>query len=166
MIAAITFYSVVLFVHIAAVVIAFGVTFTYPLIVPLTRRTSPGSLAHLHALQRAIGQRIISPLAIIVLLAGVYLALKGPYDFGDWWVGLGLASIVVLIGMGHAFFSPREGRLAELAERDLAASADGEPALTPEYDAAAKQVAIGGALSSLLVLGTIFVMVMGARGYL
>ena len=166
MIAAITFYSLVLFVHIAAVTVAFGVTFTYPLVVPLTRRTHPAHLAYLHRMQDVIGRRIISPLAILILLAGIYLALDGPHDFEQWWVGVGFGSILVLIALGHAFFSPRERRLAELAERDLRQGGGGGEALTPEYDSLARQVGLMGALSSLLVLGTIFVMVMGARGYL
>ena len=74
-------------------------------------------------------------------------------------VGFGLLAVLVILGLGGAFFSPRERRLAELAERDLAA---GE--LSEEYQALGVQVARVGALTSLLILVTVLFMVLGARG--
>ena len=96
------FYDVVLFIHVAAVVTAFGVTFVYPLIVPLTTRTAPEKLPWLHRLQVEIGRKIITPSAALVLLAGLYLALSGDgsFDMSDWWVGFGLLAILVLLGLG------------------------------------------------------------------
>ena len=154
------FYDVVLFIHVAAVVTAFGVTFVYPLIVPLTTRTAPEKLPWLHRLQVEIGRKIITPSAALVLLAGLYLALSGDgsFDMSDWWVGFGLLAILVLLGLGGAFFAPRERRLAELAERDLAAGR-----LSEEYEALAVQVARVGAASSLLALVAVLFMVLGAR---
>jgi hypothetical protein len=158
---ALRFYDIVVFVHIAAVVTAFGVTFVYPLIVPLTQRSAPDKLPWLHHLQGEIGRKIITPSAAVVLLAGLYIALSGdgPFDMKDWWVGFGLVSVLVLLGLGGAFFAPRERRLAELAERDLAAGG-----LSEEYQALAVQVARVGAAASLLILVTVLFMVLGARG--
>jgi hypothetical protein len=159
--ASLRFYDIVVFIHIAAVVTAFGVTFVYPLIVPLTQRSAPDKLPWLHHLQGEIGRKIITPSAAVVLLAGLYIALSGdgPFDMKDWWVGFGLVAILVLLGLGGAFFAPRERRLAELAERDLAAGK-----LSEEYEALAVQVARVGAFASLLVLVTVLFMVLGARG--
>jgi hypothetical protein len=159
--AALRFYDIVVFIHIAAVVTAFGVTFVYPLIVPLTQRSAPDTLPWLHHLQGEIGRKIITPSAAVVLLAGLYIALSGdgPFDMKDWWVGFGLVAILVLLGLGGAFFAPRERRLAELAERDLAAGK-----LSEEYEALAVQVARVGAFASLLVLVTVLFMVLGAHG--
>ena len=158
---ALRFYDVVVFIHIATVVTAFGVTFVYPLIVPLTARSAPDKLPWLHRMQDEIGKKIITPSAALVLIAGLYLALSGdgPFDLKDWWVGFGLLAVLVILGLGGAFFSPRERRLAELAERDLAA---GE--LSEEYQALGVQVARVGAAVSLLVLVTVLFMVLGARG--
>ena len=158
---ALRFYDIVVFIHIAAVVVAFGVTFVYPLIVPLTQRSAPDKLPWLHHLQGEIGRKIITPAAAVVLLAGLYIALSGDgaFDMSDWWVGFGLLAILALLGLGGAFFAPRERRLAELAERDLAAGK-----LSEEYEALAVQVARVGAFASLLVLVTVLFMVLGARG--
>ena len=158
---ALRFYDVVVFLHIAAAITAFGVTFVYPLIVPLTARSAPDKLPWLHTLQGEIGRKIITPSAALVLLTGLYLALSGdgPFDLSDWWVGFGLLAILVILGLGGAFFSPQEGRLGELAERDWAA---GE--LSEEYQALGVQVARVGAAVSVLVLVTVLFMVLGAHG--
>ena len=158
--ASLRFYDIVVFIHVFAVVTAFGVTFVYPMIVPLTQRRAPDRLAWLHHLHGEIGKKIITPSAAIVLVAGLYLAVSGdgPYDLSDWWVGFGLLAILVLLGLGGAFFAPRERRLAELAERDMAAGK-----LSEEYEKLAVQVARVGAGSSLLVAVAVLFMVLGAR---
>ena len=51
MFATIEFYDVVLAVHIAAVVIAFGGVFAYPVVIPWAKRTHPEALPALHAMQ-------------------------------------------------------------------------------------------------------------------
>src|ERR1700704_3522494 len=98
------FYDIVVFVHIATVVTAFGVTFVYPLIVPLTARSAPDKLPWLHRMQDEIGKKVITPSAAVVLLAGLYLALSsdGPFDLKDWWVGFGLLAGLVILGLGGA----------------------------------------------------------------
>jgi uncharacterized membrane protein len=153
------FYDIAVFIHVAAVVIAFGVVFVYPLIVPFTLREAPDKLGWVHRLQRLIGQRIITLAGALVLISGLYLALSGdgPFDFGDWWTGFGLVSILLLLGLGGAYFSPRERRLAELAERDA-----GTP--SPEYRAVLRGWWLVAAASMTLVLVTILFMVLGARG--
>src|SRR5438128_8505751 len=160
MIASLRFYDLVVFIHVFAVVTAFGVTFVYPLIVPLTQRRAPDKLPWLHHIQGEIGKKIITPSAAIVLLAGLYLALSGdgPYDLSDWWVGFGLLAVLVLLGLSGAFFAPRERRLADLAERDMAAGK-----LSEEYEHLAVQVARVGGASRLLAGVTVPVMVVGGR---
>jgi hypothetical protein len=154
-----SFYNVVLFIHIASAIVAFGVTFAYPIIGPIARREFPQSLPFVHAFQHKIGQRLITPAATLLLLAGIYLAAEGPYDFGDGFVSAGLAIIVILLGLGGAFFSPHEGRAAALAERDLAAAREGPVQFSDEYLAVARRIATVGAGASLLVLVAVFLMV-------
>src|SRR2546429_8153133 len=93
------FYDIVLFIHVAAVVTAFGVTFVYPLIVPLTTRSAPEKLPWLHRMQEEIGKKIITPSATVVLIAGLYLALSGdrPFDLKEWWGGFVLLAIIVIL---------------------------------------------------------------------
>lgn len=144
---AITLYSVVLGVHIAAVVIAFGVTFAYPVIFAAARR-DPDGLAWFHRMQTRLGHRLILPGLGVVILAGIYLATKGHY-WKEFWVQWSLGAALVLGAVGSAYMTPRERRLAELAAQDPQGA---------EYQALGKQVGIVGSLLSLLVLVTVFVM--------
>jgi uncharacterized membrane protein len=156
----ITFYNVVLFIHIAAVIIAFGGTFTYGLVAAVVTR--PEQRIHIpfwHRLQQEIGNKLITPGAVAILLAGIYLAAAGNYDFSTAFVQFGIVAIVVLLGLGHAFFSPTEIRAAEAAERDIAAAGTGEIELSAEYQSLSKRLAGVGIAANLLVLAAVFAMV-------
>ena len=151
-------YNLVVFVHIAAAIVAFGVTFAYPLLVGFTRRMHPQALPAVHGFQERAGARVITPAATLVLLGGIYLAATGPYDFGQPFVGAGLLIILVLLGLGGAYFAPRERQLRDLARRDLESSG-GEIELSAEYQRLARQVGTVGALGSALVVIAVFLMV-------
>jgi uncharacterized membrane protein len=157
----VSFYNIVVFVHISAAIIAFGVTFAYPIVDAILHR--PGNLKHLgwwHRVQAEVGQKLITISATVLLIAGIYLAADGPYDFGSTFVSIGIVIIVVLLGLGGAFFSPTERRAAELAERDIAAAgADQEVRLSDEYQAVAQRLKVAGIASSLLILVAVFLMV-------
>jgi len=155
---AVTFYELVLIVHIAAAIIAFGVVFSYPVLLATGRRVSPAAMPALHRAQHRIGQVVVTPAATVVLLAGLYMA-SDRWEFSQSWISAGIAIIVVLLGLGGAYFSPRERRLAELAERDIEASGGGEIAFSEEYERLNRQVAIVGAVAFVLVIAAVWVMV-------
>ncbi|HEY2571611.1 MAG TPA: hypothetical protein VGI27_09055 [Solirubrobacteraceae bacterium] len=159
LIPAVTFYTFVLAVHIAAIVIAFGVTFAYPVMYAVGIRAEPRSMPGLHRIQDSVGKFVISPFIGLALLAGIYLASK-LHTWSDFYVQWGLVVIVLLGALGGAFFAPRERRLAELAERDVAA-ADPQAsdfAFGGEYKALRKQVLTVGLVANLLILLTIYFM--------
>ena len=162
---AIYFYDVVLSLHIAAIVIAFGVTFTYPLTGIFVTREHPRFLPLLHAAQERIGRFIIAPAGTIALLAGVYLASDRDY-MGKIWVIVPLIILIGLLALGGAFFGPSEKRAAELAGRDVAAAGpDGPVILSPEYTAVAARIAKVGVLANVLILVAIFFMAAKPGGY-
>jgi uncharacterized membrane protein len=144
---AVQLYDVVLFVHIAAVVIAFGVTFAYPVIFVAARR-DPTGLAWFHRMQVRLGQRLIYPGLAVIIIAGIYLASKR-HAWDEFWVQWSLGAALVIGALGGSFMLPRERKLAEMAEADPASS---------EYQALGQKVGTVGALMSLLVLVTVFVM--------
>ena len=158
--ASLRFFDVVLFLHITSVVIAFGVLFTYPVIVPLTVRNAPRQVAWLHEMQVALGRMVVTPAAALVLLTGIYLAADADV-FSKWWVTVPLISILLILGLGGAYFAPRDRKLAELARRDIAAAGDGEVVFSKEYEDLGRQVGTVGAFVVVLVVIVIFVMVTG-----
>jgi hypothetical protein len=157
MVVAVMFWEFVLAVHIAAIVIAFGVTFAYPVMYAVGIKREPRTMPGFHRIQDYVGKFVISPFIALALLAGIYLA-SHLHQWSSFYVQWGLAAIIVLGGLGGAFFAPRERKLGELAERDIAAAGDGEVTFSAEYTALRKQVELVGYLSSGLVLLTIYFM--------
>src|SRR6478736_5321510 len=155
---AIYFYDVVLSVHIMAIVAAFGVTFAYPILGVYVTREQPRFLPVLHSAQERIGRFLITPAAVIALLAGFYLANDRDY-MGKVWVIVPLVILIALLGLGGAVFSPNEKRASELAARD------GPVTLSPEYQAVSSRLARAGLLASALVLVAIFFMAAKPGGY-
>ena len=162
MIVAVTFYTFVLAIHIASVVIAFGITFAYPVMYAVGIRSEPRSMPGVHRIQDAVGKFVISPFLGLALLAGIYLASK-LHSWSDFYVQWGIAVIVILGALGGAFFAPRERRLAELAERDIAAADQRSPGASivfgEEYKALRMLVFRVNLLANVLILLTIFFMV-------
>ncbi|HEX5224846.1 MAG TPA: hypothetical protein VFW29_06935 [Solirubrobacteraceae bacterium] len=157
MVPAVTFYTFVLAVHIASIVIAFGVTFAYPVIYAVGIKREPRSMPGIHRIQDTVGKTVITPFLALALLCGIYLASK-LHVWSDFYVQWGLGVIIVLGGLGGAFFAPQERRLAELAERDVAAAGDGQVAWSAEYSALRKRVELVGYAAAGLVLLTIYFM--------
>jgi hypothetical protein len=157
LISAVAFWQVILAVHIAAVVVAFGVTFAYPLIIALGTRLDPRALPWFHQLQVRVGQRLISPGLLVILLAGIYLASK-LHQWGQFYVQWGLGVTILLGALGGLFYSPNERKLADLAERDVKAAGDREVRLSEEYFALRRRYQIGAWGGPLLILVTVYLM--------
>jgi hypothetical protein len=154
---AVAFTQIVLAIHIAAVVVGFGVTFAYPLFGAIGARMDPRAMPWFHRMQNVVGQRLISPSLAVILIAGIYLASK-EHQWSSFYVQWGLGVVIVIGALGGVFFAPRERKLAELAERDIAAAGNGEVTWSPEYEALSRRVAAVGAATGLLVLITVYLM--------
>ncbi len=154
-ISAIGLYDVVLFVHVLAVVVAFGMTFAYPLLDAVARRSSVRDLVALHRFQAVLSQRLITPAMVVVLVAGIYLAVDR-WSLGDPWISATFAILIVLFGIVGAVLTPTERTLAGLAQRDMEG---GDGALSDDYERQARKLAIARGVASLLVVVAIFLMV-------
>jgi hypothetical protein len=155
---AVAFFEVVLAIHIMAVVVAFGVTFAYPIMFSVGARQAPRSLPLLHRVEYSIERRLTNPGLLIVLIAGIYLASK-LHEWSSFYVQWGLGAVIVIGGGVGAIMIPTAKRAETVAARDIAAAADGEDVnLSEEYRALARRLATIGALLSLLVLVTIYLM--------
>lgn len=150
---ALTFYNVVLSVHIMAVVVAFGVSFAYPAFIPWARRAHPEAMPVIHDISGRLGRLVMSPAMVLVLICGIYLASKADV-WSEVWVSVPLLILIVIGGLGGMVFAPSERKLAELARRDLAAGGE----LSEEYDALFNRVAFFGFITMALVLIAIFFM--------
>jgi hypothetical protein len=155
---AVAFWEVVLALHILAVVIAFGATFAYPVIFSVAGKY-PRSLPAFYRAIHAISQRVINPGLLAILVFGIYLASK-LHLWHSFFVQWGLAVVIVIGAVEGAFLGPREKRLVEVAEADIAAAGpDGEVVQSAEHQSLVRSVGAAGALMDLLVIVTIYFMV-------
>lgn len=155
MLAAITAHDVGLFIHILAVVLAFGPTFAYGFFIGFADTKAPAAVP---AVNRAIlltNLFLVTPAMIVVLAAGIYLVEEGDISSGESWVTVGFIAIIALFGLVHGFFNPRTRKAIELSERDLAAGGE----LSAEYRRISAQMARVGQLAGLIVVVAIFFMV-------
>lgn len=160
MLTAVTFYDVVLFVHIFAVLLAFGPTYAYPVFLAVAERTDPRAVP---AVGRGIAtwDRFGVWMLLVILAGGLYLvADSSAWGFGDFYVSFGFLAVIVLGGLAGAFFAPNTRRLVEIAERDIAAAdqAGKEVELSAEFRALSGRIGRVGAFAGVLVLVTVYVM--------
>ncbi len=152
-------YGLVLVLHIASVVVAFGTTSAYPFALRQVRHRDPQALPAVHRAQRRLGTVIVTPAAALVLLTGSYLATAGGY-WGELWVSLPLSILVFLLGLLGAFFAPTERRLERLASRALAEAGTGKVAVAGAYAAVARRLTAVSYLSSVAALVALGLMVL------
>jgi len=157
MIPAVTFYNVVLAIHIMAVVVAFGVTFAYPIMFSIGARRDPRSLPVLHRIEYTIERALINGGLVLVLGAGIFLASDG-HHWSQFFVQWGLAAVIVIGALVGSVMIPTAKRAEAAAERDIAAGGDGPIEMGAEYRALVRRLSIVGSLLSLLVLITILFM--------
>jgi uncharacterized membrane protein len=143
---AITFTSVVIALHVMAVVAAFGVLFVYPVLLPWLQRTQPGAMPAVHDALVRVHRMVVTPAMVIVLLAGIYLASDEDV-WSESWVSIALVIILVLFGVVHGFLVPQHRQLA----RAGVGGAD--------YEARFSRLVAAAGAAGVLVLVAIFFMV-------
>ncbi len=156
---AVTTYDLSVFVHITAVMVGFGATFAEAIMFPVAMKVGPRHLPYVHRLQLAINQRLATPALVIVLGTGIYLVNKGNWGFGKFWVSGAYVIVFIIGGLLGGYFIPTDRRLAPMAERDIAASGDGEVVLSDEYQRQARIEGIVGAITGILLVVAVYLMV-------
>lgn len=150
------FFEVILAVHIMAAVVAFGVTFAYPLMFTIAGKHDPKSLPVLHKIAYTIDRSLVNPGLLVVILAGIYLASK-LHQWSAFYVQWGLGVAIVIGALVGAVMIPTGKRAETAARRDLAAMGEDE-GMSEEYQGLVKRLSTVGAALSVLVLATIFFM--------
>jgi hypothetical protein len=112
---ALSLYGVILWVHITAVVVAFGALFAYPVFLAVNARAPMGQRAGLHRAQIAFSKRVTGPTIGVVLLAGIYLASDGDYWQEDWVI-VPFVLLFVIAGLGATILRRGEEQLVTDAD--------------------------------------------------
>ena len=106
-----SYYEVLLFLHIAAAVVWLGSGFFLQMLVFRAGKTGDGGLLQGMANNSGwLAQRIFIPASLAVLILGVLLTIEGPWSFGDLWIVLGLVGYAFSFLVGILFIEPDRGR--------------------------------------------------------
>ena len=106
---------------------------------------------------------LINPGLLFIVLAGIYLASK-EHQWGNFYVGWGVIAALALGALEGSLIVRPAGRLAEMAERDLAATAVAaggrrtSAEWSPEYTATLRRFTLAGNVMVAIVVLTIFFM--------
>jgi hypothetical protein len=144
---AVTFYDVVLWVHISAVVTAFGALFAYPVFLAVNAKAPIAARANFHRLQIAFSKRLTGPAIAVILAAGVYLA-SDAHLWSKTWVVVPFVLLLVIAGLGATVLRKGEEGL-------VASSEAGDEAA---YAATLARVKLWTLLTIALIVITIFFM--------
>ena len=154
---AVTFYNVVVWLHISAVVLAFGPTFAFGLYIALAQRKYPRAMPAILESQIAITRSFVTLGGILIFITGMYLA-GDVWEFSDFFVVWGLLAIIALLGLAHGFFLPNDQRALRAAKRDIEAAGPGEVEFSGEFNEISGRSARVGPIAGLLVILTVYVM--------
>jgi uncharacterized membrane protein len=146
-------YKIALFLHILAVVLAFGPTFGYAFFFSVTPQFPRATPAILVGVQK-VDRYLVNPGMIVLLLAGLYLLSDGPWEASDVFISVGFLAIIVLFGLQHGFFQPQVRKARALAEHDLESGDE----LGPEFMAVSQRLSQVGSVAGLIVVVTVFFM--------
>ena len=144
---AVQFYDVVLWIHILAFLIAFGPTYGYGMFMAAAGKAGPTAMIEAVKVMAKWDRIAITTGSVVLLVSGHYMASER-WDFSDFFVNWGNIVFLVILGMTHAYFVPREKRV-------IAALEQGNEA---EAQALGQKIGMVGAFMGVLVIVTAYVM--------
>lgn len=154
---AVQFYDVVLWLHISAVVVGFGGTFAYGVIMAVSAKTDPRSAPGVIAGISANDRSLVTIGAVLVLITGIYLTADR-WVFDEFFIAWGIIAVLLLLGITHGYFLANERKAREAAERDIERAGTGEVEFGPEFNDASGKLAKMGSFAGLVVVLTVYVM--------
>jgi hypothetical protein len=107
-----TWYELWLFLHIAAAMVWIGGATVAQIFGFLAQRSGdPAQNAAFGQAMGFIGPKIFVPASIAVLLSGILLTEDGEWDWGEWFIVLGLLGWVAVSLVGFAYLNRAMGAL-------------------------------------------------------
>ncbi len=152
-------YDFVLWIQVAAMVIAFGAPFLYPVILARVTNANPEALPGLYSAIIYAGRSLITVAYLVLLLACAYLASAASL-WGEHWVAGAIVILVVLIGLSHVLALPTAKKLSAMAAKELGARAgSGSVTFSAEYEKAYRKLNIVFLAANVLVLIALYLMI-------
>ena len=107
-----SYYEVLLFLHIATAVIWLGSGFFVQMLVARAEKIGDRLfLKQFSAYPAWMTQRIFIPASLAVLVLGILLTIEGPWTFGQLWIVLGLVGYALSFLTGILLLEPQGKRI-------------------------------------------------------
>ena len=158
---ALTNYDFSVFLHVSAVVVGFGSTFSESVMFPVAMKMSARNLPFVHRLQLVLNQFFAIPAALIVAATGVYQVDKGNWDYGNFWLSGKITILIVLFLVNIFFFIPADRKLLPIIQKAIADAGDKELKLLdlpPTYQRLGRAEGIVGSIMGILLIVAIYFM--------
>jgi uncharacterized membrane protein len=138
-----TGYDIMLFLHIACVLVAMAPAFTHPLIERQSRSLDPSSRTAVLGFIGQNSRRVYAPALILVGLFGFGLVGMSDevWEFGQTWIWLSIVIWVAMNGVLHGLVLP------------------GEKAAGAGDESAVKKVELGGQIVTVMLIVMLYLMV-------
>jgi uncharacterized membrane protein len=147
---------VFLFLHVMGAIVAFGPTFSFPIIGRMGGAEPQHANFATRVTETIVQQRVL-PLAIFQGITGVALILvTGINLLATRWLLLGIALYLIVLGYNVFIGTPTVKKVIEMTSNPPPPGASGPP---PELLAAIKKVQRGGMFSGLMVVLIVILMV-------
>ena len=146
-----TFRDILLVFHIAGAGTWLGANIVQAVVPPAAARAGTATLAGWYRITSILARRLYIPAAMLILLTGVLLVLQSDaYGFGDLFVTIGFAMIIVGAVLGVVVFGPGGETAAEAVETEDVS----------KIRSAVAKLSTWGVVDTLLLLFTIAAMVL------
>lgn len=150
-------YSIVLFVHIAFAIVWLGGGVAIQLFAAIHDRASDAvGLEKTLTGASQLGPKLFTPAGLIVLAAGIFMTIDGPWSFGSLWIILALIGFVASFGIGILWLGPQAERINEIAES--------EGRMTPEAHAMTMRALVVARVDTVILFLIVFNMVIKPAG--
>jgi hypothetical protein len=151
-----------LFLHVLGAIVAFGPTFTFPII------GSMGGADPQHAnfatrVSHALTSKLVLPIGITLPITGAAMILVRGIDLparANWWLSLAIVLYIGLYGYGFFVQSRLVARIVAMSSSPPPPGASGPP---PELRALITRVQRGGTVMAVLIVTIVLLMVVKPR---
>lgn len=155
-------YRILLFLHIAASVVVFGATFSFPFLQGFAERRGVTATRFMLEFTRRLDNILITPGALIVAVFGIGLIFDDETGFKDDFPGWLMGAVLWFVVMFAVMVTVQRRTVGD-ALKALDGAQD-EGSLPVGYVALGKRLQMVGGLLGLSVLGILALMVWGAEG--
>jgi uncharacterized membrane protein len=147
-----TLYEFLKLVHVLGAIAWVGTSIEQQLVgARAMSSNAKGRLAHFVDEAEWVGVRIMTPAAILVVIAGVLMVIESGWNFSDTWILIGIGLFVLTSLNGMVFLTPQTKRLKlSIAER-------GED--DASVQALVKRVTLGSRIDLLILIAIVTDMV-------